>query len=397
MTKGPQPTMRIPVQIEKVLELTGAIRPYPKSPASVYAHISKPVQDKFKQVQYAMMALLPQHGVMHLGNINPETMMFEHFDPDLRTPAMYKLADNQVVEQVSVHLNQMEPLKTLEEVLRIPGISIKRELIPESQTKIPIGAEANNAKVEKLIKEYTLKGMDTFVFEWEGLRVPKTVTFPGNIEKEVGYMRDGLFTFKNGSNAVYERLDDIYPEQPQSVFVAYKFENLREKPAAIPQITTTPPIETEPQKEQKSSKRNYFIRAGAALGIVAASAILITSAIMFYKYHTGKKGIDQTVPVATTQQAEEVITEPEIKFTQQEFLTSANKQGLTGIYDLTSEGTESQGNIYRKGGPIDLLAQKAGIDLFDESKEPARFEKNGINDMMTVKQANAIYNAATSR
>ncbi len=79
----------------------------------------------------------------------------------------------------------------------------------------------NKALVERLIAKYQERGMDTFAFEWEGTRIPRTVTFPSGLEKTVQYMRDGLFSFTDNTNAVYVRLADSYPKQPQSVLVAY--------------------------------------------------------------------------------------------------------------------------------------------------------------------------------
>jgi len=121
----------IPVKVEKVLELKGADRPDLNCPSSVYAHISTPVKKDGQDIQYAMLAIFPQHGIMHLGNINPETKMFEHYDPNRHALALYTRAGNHVVNQVSVPTDQLEKLKTLEEVLSIEGISVKRELIPE--------------------------------------------------------------------------------------------------------------------------------------------------------------------------------------------------------------------------------------------------------------------------
>ena len=92
----------VPVQIEKVLELEGASRPDFNSSTSVYLHVSKPVKKDGQEVQYAMLAIFPQHGIMHLGDINPETRFFEHYDPEMRNFALYKRAENHVVNQVSV-------------------------------------------------------------------------------------------------------------------------------------------------------------------------------------------------------------------------------------------------------------------------------------------------------
>ena len=119
----------VPVKIQKVMELEGALRPDFNSRSSVYAHISDPVKRDDDDVQYALLAIFPQHGVMRLGDINPETMMFEDYTP--YRPALYTRADNHVVNGVSVPAEQFDRLKTLDEVLAIEGISVKRELFPE--------------------------------------------------------------------------------------------------------------------------------------------------------------------------------------------------------------------------------------------------------------------------
>ncbi len=120
----------IHVEIEKVLELVGAYRPDFNCPASVYAHVSKPVKKDGEDVQYAMLAIFPQHGIMHLGEINAETRMFGNYDPNWKDLALYTKSSNHVVNQVSVPSKQFDKLKTLDDVLGIPGISVKRTLIP---------------------------------------------------------------------------------------------------------------------------------------------------------------------------------------------------------------------------------------------------------------------------
>lgn len=119
----------IPVQIQKVMELKGAYRPDFNCPSSIYAHISKPVKRDGEDVQYAMLDIFPEHGVMYLGGIDPKTKMFNFFDPS--NPALYTRAGNHIVNQVSVPIEQLKKLPTLEEVLGIEDISVKRELIPE--------------------------------------------------------------------------------------------------------------------------------------------------------------------------------------------------------------------------------------------------------------------------
>ena len=120
----------IPVQIEKVMELEGVYGPNSNYSSSVYAHVSMPLKKEGQSVQYVMIAIFPRHGTMPLGDINPVTKRFEHYDPDMNNLALYTRADNHVVTQVSIPVQQLERLKTLDDVLAIEGISIKRELIP---------------------------------------------------------------------------------------------------------------------------------------------------------------------------------------------------------------------------------------------------------------------------
>jgi hypothetical protein len=124
-------TNPIPVKIEKVMELEGAIGPDFKYPPSVYAHISYPVNKDGAEVRYALLAIFPQHGIMHLGEINPRTKSFDHYDRHLHTPALYQRACNHVVNEVYVPVEQLKKLKTIDDVLSIPWIKVKRELFPE--------------------------------------------------------------------------------------------------------------------------------------------------------------------------------------------------------------------------------------------------------------------------
>jgi len=121
----------IPIEIQKVLELKGACRPDFRCPSSIYAHVSNPVKKDKQDIQYAMLAIFPEHGIMHLGDINPETKMFEYYDSNMRRFTFYTRAENNVINQVSVPSEQLNKLKTLDEILAIDGISIKRELIPK--------------------------------------------------------------------------------------------------------------------------------------------------------------------------------------------------------------------------------------------------------------------------
>lgn len=122
---------QFPLDIQKVLELTGAIHPDYPCNTSVYAHVSYPISLSDKKSQaYACLAIFPQHGIMNLGNIDPKTKRFEGFNGKQTQIATYTRARNHVIKRVSIPAEQREKLKTLDEVLAIEGITIKRELIP---------------------------------------------------------------------------------------------------------------------------------------------------------------------------------------------------------------------------------------------------------------------------
>ncbi len=130
-----------PVDIEKVLELGDVIRPDFDCLSSVYAHISKPEIRSISEIlgepaqQYALLAIVPQHGIMNLGEIDPETRKFELYDSEMREYALYEIASNHVVNKIFVPSNQLDELKTLDEVLGIPGIDIIREMKPKEYSK----------------------------------------------------------------------------------------------------------------------------------------------------------------------------------------------------------------------------------------------------------------------
>ncbi|MBI5332686.1 MAG: hypothetical protein HZB65_03875 [Candidatus Aenigmarchaeota archaeon] len=117
------------LEIENVLELHGA-RHYMDSRSDIilYAHVSKPMEYKDNFVQYVMLAPGPQHGMIHLGEIDPETRCFRFFDKRMRIFGIYKRATNNVVNKVCVPHEQLEKLKTLNEILKINGIYVKREM-----------------------------------------------------------------------------------------------------------------------------------------------------------------------------------------------------------------------------------------------------------------------------
>jgi hypothetical protein len=127
MAKEELPTY-IPVRIQKVMQINTDPRIAGNQGHGIaYAHISEPVQGKGRNIQYALIAEFPRHGVMQLGNINPETGKFEPLSPN---EAFYKRAPNHVVREVSVPVEQLNELKTLEELLSIQKVRVDREFYP---------------------------------------------------------------------------------------------------------------------------------------------------------------------------------------------------------------------------------------------------------------------------
>lgn len=53
--------------------------------------------------------------------------------------------------------------------------------------------ERNSVSVNQLIQICQEKGMETFVFEWDGDKVPEKVTFPNGLERTIQYMRGGEY------------------------------------------------------------------------------------------------------------------------------------------------------------------------------------------------------------
>ena len=112
----------LPVKIEKVLELR-----YHPNATTVYCHVSTPVQDEGKEKRYALIAACPQGGRTLLGDIHPDQGEFREFS---REVTFYERASNHVVCQMHIPVAQLESLRTIDNVLASPHVSIVRELIP---------------------------------------------------------------------------------------------------------------------------------------------------------------------------------------------------------------------------------------------------------------------------
>ncbi len=82
--------------------------------------------------------------------------------------------------------------------------------------------DKNKTLIEKLKTSYMTNGMESFILEWNGTRVPEEVKFPEGVTRKVQYMRDGMLLFRDNTSAIYERLEDDFPKQPQSIIIGYK-------------------------------------------------------------------------------------------------------------------------------------------------------------------------------
>ena len=101
---------------------------------------------------------------------------------------------------------------------------MKQTTEQKPEEKIDLGDEMN--KKLKALLEMRPYGTATeaFLHTWRGTnRTPKSIRFPEGLEREVGYMHDGIITFRDGkaSSATYERLLD-YPSELKAIVVYSK-------------------------------------------------------------------------------------------------------------------------------------------------------------------------------
>ena len=84
---------------------------------------------------------------------------------------------------------------------------------------------------------------------------------------------------------------------------------------------------------------------------------------------------------------------PRTAFSKAEWMSAARQYGLTGMTALFAQRqvSEMKPQDYRPEGLIAGMAEIAGVNLGDETQEPARFRKNGINDLVTADQAEGVY------
>ena len=116
------------IEIQRVLELHGTRDPiYEHATPRVFAYVTVPLKiDSTPEAEYALLTLFPQHGVMYLGGINPQTKIFDDNEPLIR--ALYEQAGNKTIRSVCLPLRHLDRLQTLDEILRIEGITIVKEL-----------------------------------------------------------------------------------------------------------------------------------------------------------------------------------------------------------------------------------------------------------------------------
>ncbi len=123
-------SLRIPVEIERVMELEGALSSKPgNEQIVVYAHVSKPVRDRGEYKRYAILASFPQNGMTNIGEIDPATRQFQNFQPDV--VVLYKRADNRVICEMNLLASELYRLKTIDDVLAIPGITMIHQNTPQ--------------------------------------------------------------------------------------------------------------------------------------------------------------------------------------------------------------------------------------------------------------------------
>ena len=108
------------IKIERVIEVVGGRNPYnPDKKVKICVYVAQPLAIE----EYGLLAI-PSGSLLRLGSINPDTRVFELFEPRLLSPCGY--ATNNVVNRISVHEGHLKYIQTLREVLAIRGIKIKR-------------------------------------------------------------------------------------------------------------------------------------------------------------------------------------------------------------------------------------------------------------------------------
>jgi len=116
------------VSIIEVLELEGALCSEGKDKIPVYAHVTKPVKNGSS---YAILTPMFNHGVMMLGGINPNSRRFNFYENVEEYYASYETASNDVINEIRATVDQLDRLKSIDDILGIEGITIKNRSVPE--------------------------------------------------------------------------------------------------------------------------------------------------------------------------------------------------------------------------------------------------------------------------
>lgn len=152
----------------------------------------------------------------------------------------------------------------------------------------------------------------------------------------------------------------------------------------------------------ESNEDNLVKRAYTVMKVLAAASVIAVAAHFGLKgpQETGYRSVLDDVVIGTEEVSDSynapVVQATSPTYTKTEFMNAASAQGLTGIAKLITGQDNLGPDAYARNNTLHKLAQKAGIDLYNESNEPASFEKNGINDMLTLDQAAKLHQVAQS-
>jgi len=113
------------LEIERSLYLDGFVSETPW----LNADITREVEISGRNARYILLSQATRFGITYLGYIDPQTREFRKFDPELHTSFESTQAGGGGRKtKMYVPVTQLPDLRTLEEVLSIPGISIRREI-----------------------------------------------------------------------------------------------------------------------------------------------------------------------------------------------------------------------------------------------------------------------------
>lgn len=114
------------LKISRMIKIKGASHPlFPESPVTIEGYITTPVYREGHQTPLALLTTHAESGHIYLGEIDPTTKQFTYFDRS--NNAGYLQKSNGRIFVVLVPHVQRSRLKTLDEILAIPGISEIRD------------------------------------------------------------------------------------------------------------------------------------------------------------------------------------------------------------------------------------------------------------------------------